>query len=80
MAKQQLKHQYFAFDSGYCMIDIWKGNKYYTIQRDPNSIGVSLINHNIPDFSSIPDVRFHDFNKFTERLTEILKTYIGFAL
>lgn len=73
LAKRKIKHQFSDFDSGCCMIDIWKGDKFYVVQIEHDSIGVSLIVPNTIDLSTIPDNRFYDLEKFTERFNEILE-------
>lgn len=54
------------------MIDIWTGDKFYVIQIEHESIGVSFVDGS--DFSTIPDERFFDPGKVSEKLSEILAT------
>lgn len=67
---EKIKHQVNDFPSGCCMIDIWKGDKFYVIQIEPGSIGVSLVDG--MDLSTIPDERYDDFREFSRKFAEIL--------
>jgi hypothetical protein len=59
LAERKIKHQVNDFPSGCSMIDIWIADRFYVDGSD---------------FSTIPDERFFDLNKFSAKLTEILAT------
>jgi hypothetical protein len=72
LAERKIKHQVNDFPSGCSMIDIWIADRFYVIQIEHESIGISLVDGS--DFSTIPDERFFDLNEFSAKLTEILAT------
>jgi hypothetical protein len=72
LAAKKIMHQWHDFDSGCCMIDIWKGDSFYVIQIENDSIGFSLVGQD-DGFTTIPDDCFYSFEKFSKKFNEILK-------
>jgi RNAse (barnase) inhibitor barstar len=62
--KSNVKYEIHSFDSGAVMIDIWIGSKFYVVQIDGDTIGLSLITEETTPFDIIPDQSFKDSNAF----------------
>ncbi len=62
--KSNVRHEIHSFDSGAVMVDIWVGEKFYVIQIDGDTIGLSLVTEETTPFDIIPDQSFNDVNAF----------------
>jgi hypothetical protein len=71
LAKLKIKHEYHDFASGCCMIDIWKADKFYVVQVEHDSIGIS--SETEPSLCTVPDERYYDFDEFSKKLNKILE-------
>ena len=69
-----IKFEVHDFDSGAAMIDIWIGAKFYVIQLEPESIGMSVIDKENLGFDTIPDSRYFSFEDFQRDFLELLST------
>ncbi len=59
-----LRHEVHEFLSGAIMIDIWKDNKFFVLQIEKERVGFSLVDDNDPEFSTVPDQSYSDFENF----------------
>ncbi len=66
-----LKHEIHKFSSGALMIDLWKGDEFYVLQIEKETIGFSVINDD-PEFSTVPDKSYSDFRGFKDDFEKIL--------
>jgi RNAse (barnase) inhibitor barstar len=67
-----LRHEVHRFDSGAIMVDIWIDRKFYVIQIDEESIGLSLNTQDTLLFDIIPDHLFSEENQFKKEFAKIL--------
>ena len=71
LEKLGIKYKVYNFDSGASMIDVWYDRKFYVIQLESESIGLSLVSKDNSGFDTIPDERFLDCEVFRKRIKEI---------
>ena len=71
-AELNIKHEVHHFDSGATMVDVWIENRFYCIQIDNHSIGLSLITPENPGFDTIPDAVFKNYDLFKSKLEAIV--------
>jgi hypothetical protein len=62
--KSKTRYEVQSFDSGAMMIDIWIGDKWYVIQIDGDTIGLSLNTEETMLFDIIPNKSFEDASEF----------------
>lgn len=70
--KQNLKFQFYEFDSGAVIIDFWLDDVLYCIQMADKKFGWTKIDENI-DFCSIPDSGYLEWNEFKPQFEQIIK-------
>jgi len=70
--KLVIKYESELFPSGAIMIHIWKNKDFYVLQLENDLVGVSKIDDENPGFSTVPDEKFYDDEKFKGRLMQIL--------
>lgn len=71
-SRKKIKYEIYDFESGASMIHVWIKNKFYAIQLEIESVGLSLVDDENPGFDTIPDERFFKFEPFEKRFNEIL--------
>ena len=62
--EKNVKYEVHKFDSGAVMVDIWIDEKFFVIQIDNNTIGLSLVTKDTTPFDIIPDHIYTDSSKF----------------
>ena len=67
------KYEEHSFDSGASIIDIWINENFIVVQFQEKQIGVSIIDNDNSDFSTIPDHTFDNAITFKKFFFEILK-------
>ncbi|MDF2454395.1 MAG: hypothetical protein K0R51_388 [Cytophagaceae bacterium] len=72
--ENNLKHEVHDFPSKCVMIDIWVNDKFYVVQLEHESLGLSEIISDEMDFSTVPDKRFYDFVEFKEQFNQLVKS------
>lgn len=58
--------------SSIILIDIWHNEKFYVIQLEKSTFGLSEINVSNPGFDTIPDEKFKNFQELENKLSVIL--------
>ncbi len=69
--KHNLRYELHEFPSKAYMIDIWKENQMYVLQINQESYGLSIVSED-PDFTSIPDQTYTDFDDFRKALESLI--------
>ena len=68
-----IKHVIHEFDSGCRMVDIWKKDKLYVVQFEPDLVGLSEIGESLEFvLDTIPDEKFYNAEEFLARLKMIV--------
>ncbi|CAM1367694.1 conserved hypothetical protein [Tenacibaculum litopenaei] len=70
---KKLKHQLHEFPSKAVIIDIWKGDFFYTINIEKEKVGLSIIGEE-PEFSSIADKYYVNLNDFKNDLDKLINS------
>lgn len=69
--ESQIKHDVHRFSSGAFMIDIWFNTSFYVIQIDDELAGLSKLEFDNLEFSSLPDEQFHTSESFIKKFKSI---------
>ena len=67
-----LKYEVHTFDSGAIMVDIWINNRFYVIQIEDDTLGLSENTEETTPFDIIPDHSFKEANAFLHAFSNIL--------
>lgn len=71
LQKKNIRHEVQMFESGSVMVDVWIEDKFYVIQINGNSIGLSLNTEETLPFDIIPDQEFYDPDSFKDEFRKI---------
>lgn len=73
LAQSEVKYDIHDFKSGASMIDVWYNNKFYVIQLEGQSLGLSTVDNESSGFDTIPDQRFFEFEEFITEFNKIFE-------
>ncbi len=73
LEEEQLRHEVHHFPSGAIMVDIWIGSRFYVLQLDDATLGLSEVTDDSAWFDVIPDRNFKQQTDFTSAFEALLR-------